>query len=99
MTSKPTIEDDNKSLQKEIADLEPAMDDDKEPTLKIESKVLDDDMRALNKEVANYIEQREAFHAEYSETLASNKAAVDKNKQKRVLAKLSSALEKEEYNS
>ena len=78
VASEPSTKDDKKTRQNEIADLEAAMDDDKEPTLKIKIEDLDDDSRALDKEVANYIEQREAAHAEYYETLASNKAAVDK---------------------
>ena len=80
VASEPSTKDDKKTRQNEIADLEAAMDDDKEPTLKIEIEALDDDTRALDKEVANYIEQRKAAHAEHSETLASNKAAVDKKK-------------------
>jgi len=72
-------EDDKKVLQNEISDLETAIDDAKESinTLKVEIEALDDGIRALDKEVADYTEQREKEHAEFTETLASNNAAVD----------------------
>jgi len=72
-------EDNKKVLQNEISDLETAIDDAKESisTLKVEIEALDDGIRALDKEVADYTEQREKEHAEYTETLASNNAAVD----------------------
>jgi len=72
-------EDNKKVLQNEISDLETSIDDAKESitTLKTEIEALDDGIRALDKEVADYTEQRAAAHAEYSETLASNNAAVD----------------------
>jgi len=72
-------EDNKKVLQNEISDLETAIDDAKESinTLKVEIEALDDGIRALDKEVADYTDQREKEHAEYTETLASNNAAVD----------------------
>jgi len=72
-------EDNKKVLQNEISDLETAIDNAKESiaTLKTEIEALDDGIRALDKEVADYTEQREKEHAEYTETLASNNAAVD----------------------
>jgi len=72
-------EDNIKILHNEISDLETAIDDAKESiaTLKTEIEALDDGIRALDKEVADYTDQREKEHAEYTETLASNNAAVD----------------------
>jgi len=72
-------EDNKKILQNEVSDLETSIDDAKESitTLKTEIEALDDGIRALDKEVADYTEQRTAANAEYTETLASNNAAVD----------------------
>ncbi len=72
-------EDNKKVLQNEISDLKTAIDDAKESitTLKAEIEALDDGIRAFDKEVGDYTEQREKEHAEYTETLAGNSAAVD----------------------
>merc|ERR1719182_122214 len=72
-------EDNKKVLQNEISDLETAIDSAKESimTLKTEIEALDDGIRALDKEVAEYTEQRKEDHDEFVATLSSNTAAVD----------------------
>merc|ERR1719163_1975313 len=72
-------EDNKKVLQNEISDLETAIDSAKESimTLKTEIEALDDGIRALDKEVAEYTEQRKEDHDDFVATLAANTAAVD----------------------
>ncbi len=72
-------EDDKKVLQNESLKLETATDAAKETitTFKAKIEVLGDGIRALDKEVADDIEQREKEPAEYTENLASDNAAVD----------------------
>jgi len=72
-------EDNKKVLQNEISDLETAIDSAKESimTLKTEIEALDDGIRALDKEVADYTEQRKEDHDDFVATLAANTAAAD----------------------
>merc|ERR1719498_1213854 len=72
-------EDNKKVLENEISDLETAIDSAKESimTLKAEIEALDDGIRALDKEVADYTEQRKEDHDEFVATLSANTAAAD----------------------
>jgi chromosome segregation ATPase len=72
-------EDKKKGLAQDVSDLETAIDDETEAigTLKTEIEALDDGIRALDKEVAEATENRQAEHEEFKATYASNAAAVD----------------------
>merc|ERR1719174_2371831 len=72
-------EDKKKGLAQDISDLETAIDDETEAigTLKTEIEALDDGIRALDKEVAEATENRQAEHEEFKATYAANTAAVD----------------------
>jgi len=72
-------EDKQKGLANDVSDLETAIDDETESiaTLKTEIEALDDGIRALDKEVADATENRQAEHEEFKATYASNAAAVD----------------------
>jgi len=72
-------EDKKKGLANDVSDLETAIDDETESigTLKTEIEALDDGIRALDKEVADATENRQAEHEEFKATYASNAAAVD----------------------
>jgi len=72
-------EDNKKVLENEISDLETAIDSAKESimTLKTEIEALDDGIRALDKEVADYTEQRKEDHDEFVAVSSANAAAVD----------------------
>merc|ERR1740138_943559 len=72
-------EDTKKVLQNKVSDLETAIDDASESitNLKAEIEALDDGIRALDKEVADATENRQAEHEEFKATYASNAAAVD----------------------
>jgi len=72
-------EDKKKGLANDVSDLETAIDDETETisTLKTEIEALDDGIRALDKEVAEATENRQAEHEEFKATYASNSAAVD----------------------
>jgi len=73
------LDDRKKGLQQDVSDLETAIEDAKESisTLKVEIEALDDGIRALDKEVEEATETRKKEHDDFSETLASNSAAVD----------------------
>jgi len=72
-------EDKKKGLAQDVSDLETAIDDETESigTLKTEIEALDDGIKALDKEVAEATENRQAEHEEFKATYASNTAAVD----------------------
>jgi chromosome segregation ATPase len=72
-------EDSKKGLLQDEADLETAIEDAKESisTLKVEIEALDDGIKALDKEVEEATETRQKEHADFSETLAADTAAVD----------------------
>merc|ERR1719324_900015 len=72
-------EDKKKGLAQDVSDLETAIDDETEAigTLKTEIEALDDGIRALDKEVAEATENRQAEHEEFKATYAANTAAVD----------------------
>jgi len=72
-------EDKKKGLANDVSDLETAIDDETESigTLKTEIEALDDGIRALDKEVADATENRQAEHEEFKATYAANAAAVD----------------------
>merc|ERR1719238_248704 len=72
-------EDKKKGLTQDVSDLETAIDDETEAigTLKTEIEALDDGIRALDKEVAEATENRQAEHEEFKATYAANTAAVD----------------------
>jgi len=72
-------EDTKKGLEQDVSDLETAIEDAKESisTLKVEIEALDDGIRALDKEVEEATETRQKEHADFTETLASNTAALD----------------------
>merc|ERR1719198_537030 len=71
--------DKKKDLAQNVADLETAIDDETEAinTLKVEIEALDDGIRALDKEVAEATENRQAEHEEFKTTYPANAAAVD----------------------
>jgi len=72
-------EDTKKGLEQDVSDLETAIEDAKESisTLKVEIEALDDGIKALDKEVEEATETRQKEHADFSETLAADTAAVD----------------------
>jgi len=72
-------EDKKKGLAQDVSDLETAIDDETEAisTLKTEIEALDDGIRALDKEVAEATENRQAEHEEFKATYPANAAAVD----------------------
>merc|ERR1719482_596878 len=72
-------EDKKKGLANDVSDLETAIDDETEAigTLKTEIEALDDGIRALDKEVTEATENRQAEHEEFKATYAANTAAVD----------------------
>merc|ERR1719261_1028904 len=72
-------EDKKKGLAQDVSDIETAIDDETESiaTLKTEIEALDDGIRALDKEVAEATENRQAEHEEFKTTYPANAAAVD----------------------
>merc|ERR550537_341296 len=72
-------EDKAKMLANDISDTETAIDDATESisNLKASIEALDDGIRALDKEVEKATETRQEEHADFTETLAANTAAVD----------------------
>jgi len=72
-------EDKKKGLAQDVSDLETAIDDETEAigTLKTEIEALDDGIKALDKEVAEATENRQAEHEDFKATYAGNSAAVD----------------------
>merc|ERR1719460_1181106 len=72
-------EDKVKELELSVSDLGKAVADGKEgiATLKEEIESLSDGIKALDKQVAEATEQRKEEHADATETLTNNKAAVD----------------------
>merc|ERR1719272_2077085 len=72
-------EDNKKVLGNEISDLETAIDSAKESimTLKAEIEALDDGIKALDKEVSSYTDQRKEDHDEFVAISSANAAAVD----------------------
>merc|ERR1719198_1592466 len=71
--------DKKKGLAQDDADLETAIDDETEAvnTLKVEIEALDDGIRALDKEVAEDTENRQAEFKDFEANNANNAAAVD----------------------
>merc|ERR1719421_1602264 len=72
-------EDKKKGLLNSASDLQTAIDDASESimNLKTEIEALDDGIRALDKEVSQYTEQRKEDHDEFVAVLSANTAAVD----------------------
>jgi len=72
-------EDKKKGLAQDVSDLETAIDDETEAigTLKTEIEALDDGIKALDKEVADATENRQAEHEEFKASYANNAAATD----------------------
>jgi len=73
------LDDTKKSLEQDVSDLETSIEDAKESisNLKVEIEALDDGIHALDKEVEEATEQRQKEHADFTESLAANTAAVD----------------------
>merc|ERR1719326_913135 len=73
------LDDTKKGLEQDVSDLETAIEDAKESisNLKVEIEALDDGIRALDKEVEEATETRQKEHADFTESLAANTAAVD----------------------
>ena len=72
-------EDKKKGLAQDVSDTETAIDDETESiaTLKTEIEALDDGIKALDKEVADATENRQAEHEDFKATYAGNTAATD----------------------
>jgi len=72
-------EDKKKGLAQDVTDLDAAIDDETETiaTLKVEIEALDDGIKALDKEVAEATENRQAEHEEFKAAYAGNSVAVD----------------------
>jgi len=72
-------EDKKKGLAQDVTDLDTAIDDETETiaTLKVEIEALDDGIKALDKEVAEATENRQAEHEEFKAAYAGNSVAVD----------------------
>jgi len=78
-TSFDAADDKKKGLEQSISDSETAISDAEETisTLTSEIKALQDGIKALDKSVTEATEQRQEEHAEYTELLAGNNAAVE----------------------
>ena len=72
-------EDAKNGLENDVSDLETPIEDSKESitTLKSEIEALDDGIRELDKEGADYTDQRKEDHDEFTAIFAANAAAVD----------------------